>query len=196
MKKGKWSPVKEILFTYLAVNKIMYWFNTITALNQSDIGNVGRAVFMRLLNQDLLLIIGVIAFFFLDKLIYLKKSRYNNILITVIFYAIGYVGLMAIAFSYNLIINLIFSAESFPLGEFVRLFMGFMPSATLGYIVVAAVLEIKQFFKAKEKKTSADAIHDTEDKLTMLKALFDDGILAQEEFEHKKLLITSVNQKS
>jgi len=46
-KKASWSPVKEILFTYLAINKIMYWFATITAINQSDLGNVGEVMVMR-----------------------------------------------------------------------------------------------------------------------------------------------------
>ena len=187
VKKAKWSPVKEILFTYLAINKIMYWFNTVTALNQSDLGNVGRTVFMRVLNQDLILIIGVTAFFFLDKLIELKKSKYNsNIWGYVILYAIGYVVLIGIAFMYMLILNLIFAAQYFSLGELVRGFISFMPNYTLGYLVVAVVLNLKYYFKTKKTSEDAPAVQNTDDKLAMLKRLLDDGVLTQEEFDCKK----------
>ena len=158
MEKSKWSPIKEILFTYLAINKIIYWFNTITAMNQSDLGNVGQAVILRLLNQDLLLIIGVTAFFFLNKLIEQKKSKYSNFWEFIIFYVIGYIGLMGIAFVYNLIMNLIFLPQTFSLGEFVREFISFLPNVTIGYIVVAVVLEIKLYFKKKGKESSVDTI--------------------------------------
>ena len=166
MKKGKWSPVKEILFTYLAVNKIMYWFNTVAAMDQADFGNVSQAVIMRLINQDLLLIIGVVAFYILNKQIELQKSKYSGVLEYIIFYAAGYVILMGIVFAYNLAMNLIFLPESFHFGGFVREFISFLPSVTIGYIVVAFALEVKMYFKAKEKKASADAMpaQSTEDK--------------------------------
>jgi len=188
MKKGKWSPVKEILFTYLAINKIMYWFYTITTMNQSDIETIGRIVSTRLINQDLILIMGVIACYFLNKLIAIKRSKYSNILEYAIFYVIGYATLMGIGFGYNLIINLIFSAQDFSLVAFVREFIGFVPSFTLGYLVVATVLEVKEYFKQKGKEVSDDTspTPSTDDKLTMLKVLLDSNVLSQEEFDHKK----------
>jgi len=188
MKKGKWSPIKEILFTYLAINKIMYWFYTITTVNQSDLESIGRFALMRLINQDLILIIGVIACYFLNKLIALKRSKYSNILEYAIFYVIGYVVLMGIGFIYNLIINLIFLIQDFSLTAFVREFMGFVPSFTLGYLVVATVLETKEYFKKKGKESPDDtpSAPSTDDKLAMLKVLLDSDILGQEESDHKK----------
>lgn len=185
-KKARWLPIKEILFTYLAISKIMYWFNTIVAMNQSDLGNVGEAVLMRFLNQDLMLIISVMAFFVLNQLIELKKSKYSTVLEYVVFYAIGYVVLVGIVFVYNLIMILIFSAQYFSLGEFVRGFISFMPSFTLGYLVVAAALEIKLYFKKKVKPAYVLSVQSTGDTLAMLKALLDDGVLTQEEFDCKK----------
>ena len=82
----KWSSIKEILFAYLAINKIIYWINFITDLNQSELRNMREAVLMRLLTWDLQLILGVIAFFYLDKLIELKKSKYSNIVEYSLFY--------------------------------------------------------------------------------------------------------------
>jgi len=190
MKKGKLSPVKEILFTYLAISKILYWFNTIVAMNYSDLENVGQAVIMRLLNQDLLLIIGVAACYFLNERIEARKSKHSNILGYALFYAIGYVVLIGIAFFYNLILLLIFAAQYFDLNAFVRGFISFMPSFTLGYLAVATALEIKLYFKKKnESSGDAPSVPSTEEKLAMLKVLLDDGILTQEEFDRKKKLL-------
>jgi len=189
MKKVKWSPIKEIVFTYLAVNKIMYWANMIITMHQSDLGNVGHAVLMRVLNQDLLLIIGVTAFYFVDKLINLKKSKYSSIAEYAILYAIGYVMLLGLGFMYNLIMVLIFSTQEFSMIEFVRAFISFVPSYTMGYLIATAALEIKQYFKKMGEKSSKEILPDqsTEEKLTMLHILLNDGILTQEEFDQKKM---------
>ena len=156
MKKGKWSPIKEMLFIYLAISKIMYWFNTIIGMNQNDLEGVGQAVLMRLLNQDLILIIGVVAFFFLNQQLELKKSKYSTVLEYVLFYAIGYVILLGIVFIYNVIMNLLFSAQDFSLAVFVRAFISVLPNFTLSYLAVAVALEIKLYFKKKGKELSED----------------------------------------
>jgi len=147
MKNKKWSPVKEILFSYLAINKIMYWFNTITAMNQSDLEGIGEAILMRFLSQDLLIILSVVIFFFLDKLIHFKKSKYSNVLEHVIFYAAGYVILAIIAFVYILVVGLFFPIHIYSWSALV----GY---GTAGYIVVVIVFNIKYYLKSKEKETS------------------------------------------
>lgn len=189
VKKGKWAAVKEILFTYLALSKIMYWMETVTVMNPVNLADAAQGVMMRFLGRDLMLIIGVTAFFFLDKVIALKKSKYSSILEHVIFYAVGYVVLMSITFVYMLGLNLVFLAQEFSLGVFAREFTGFLPSSVPIYIVVVIALNVKLYFKAKGKQTLAQAAlpnQSTEDKLTMLKALLDDGVLTQEEFDSKK----------
>jgi hypothetical protein len=185
MIKRKLFPIKEMLFTFLAINKILYWVETITEINPDGLGDVVEVVLMRLLNRDLILILGVVGFFLLDRLVESKKSKHSNILENVIFYAIGYVGLMVIVFIYNVVINLIFEAQDFSLGEFARAFLDFLPSGTLGYLAVVVVMEIKQGFKSKEKKLSAPAAPNTDDKLAMLKVLLDHNILTQNEFDQK-----------
>lgn len=187
MKKEKWSPIKEILFTYLAVNKIMYWFNTIINLNQSDLGNVSEIVLERILTQDLQLIIGVAVIFYLDKLIELKKSKYSSVLEYALFYVIGFVVLASISFTYNLIMVMIFSAQNVNISEFAGEFISFMPIFALGYLVVAVALEAKLYFKKKETKTYEHAACGNEDKLAMLKILLDDNTLTQEEYDNKKI---------
>ena len=191
MTKGKWSPFKEMLFTYLAINKIMYWFNTITAMNQADLGNATQAIFMRLLNQDFLIILGVVAFYFLDKFIELKKSKkskYGNVLGYIMLYGIGYIMLMGIGFFYGLAMDLTSAAQDFSLGVFMRGFLSFVPNITIGYLVIAVALQIKLYFKEKGKQSPEGVMpaQNTDDSLAMLKALMDNGILTQEEFEQKK----------
>ena len=156
-KKKSWSTVKEILFTYLAINKIMYWYNTIMEMNQSDLENVGSAVLMRLLNQDLQLIIAVVAFTLLSQhLIKSKNFKYNTFAENLIYYGIGYFVIMGIAFIYWPVLNFIFSAQAFGFGEFVRMYISAVPTISIGYLVVVAVLEIKLFFKKKGKETEND----------------------------------------
>jgi len=183
VKKDKWSSVKEILFTYLAINKIMYWFDTIMAMNPGDVGfgGVARAVMLRLLSGDLIMIAGIVMFFFLDKLISQKKSKGSSILEAIKFYVIGYVALLALQLIYLGIASLFVPIEW-------SSFVSVMPYFTLGYIVVVVVLNLKYYFKEKEKSGYTPSAPSTEDKLSMLQVLLDDGTLSQEEFDQKKLL--------
>ena len=182
--KKNWSPAKEILFGYLAINKILYWINFIFNMDQNDLEGMREAVLERLLSWDLILIIGVIAFYHLDKLISLRKSKYSDIFEFALFHAIGYVMLFVIIFIYNMILNLLFSPENFSLGEFVSDIMSFIPNYTLFYFLAAVAMEVK--YRAKEKKKESSEAQSIEDKLVMLKFLLDDGILTQEEFDFKK----------
>lgn len=59
--------------------------------------------------------------------------------------------------------------------------------SVVGYIVINIVLNIKSYFKKKEKETyQDDSPNQNGDNLAMLKALLDNGILSQEEFDRKK----------
>ena len=192
MEQKKWAPVKEILFTYLAINKIMYWYGTIISMNQSELGNVSQAILIRFLEQDLLLIIAVVAFYFLNVLIESKKAKPGSTIGEyVIFYSIGYVVLLGIGFIYFCIMLFLISpVEGLTFTEFTRQFIGVIPGFTLSYLVIAAVLEVKLYFKKKGAESSKDTTaNSTEDKLAMLKALLDDGILTTEEFENKKQIL-------
>ena len=156
LKKRKWFSIKNVLFTYLALNKILYWFNTVASLEQADFRTAANVILSRLLNQDLLLILCVIAFFYLDARIEQKKTNQSKVSEYVIFYAVGYVMLVGITFAYNVLMILIFGAGNFYFTEFLREFLSFMPTLTIAYVVAAAAMEIKQYFKAKEKETYED----------------------------------------
>ena len=187
VKKIKGLPIKEVLFTFLAINKILYYLNYFNAMDQTDFWNAAEALLIRIVESDLLIILGVIAFFFLDKQIERKKIKYNSTIINLITYAVGYVALLGIAFVYSLTLTIIL-APDFSFSMYLINFISIIPNATLSYIVIVIVLEIKHYFKNKEKKKSAEAMlsESFEDKLRMLKILFDEGLLNQEEYDIKK----------
>ena len=183
--KKSWSPIKEMLFTYLAISKIIYWINTVSAMNQSDIGGLGEAVLTRLLYQDVILIVSVIFFYFLDKRIQLRRSKYSKVLEHVVFYVIGFVALLGFLLVYNRIVFGPLQVDSWAtlIGSYV-----------LFYLAIIVALNIKLYFKAKAKPECVPPVQSTDDQRTMLKVLLDDGVLTQEEFDHKEKLLSTRRQ--
>jgi len=190
-KKSNWSAVKEMVFTYLAINKIMYWMGFVANIEQGDMGGVGRAVISRVIYQDAPLILGVVAFFFLDRAITMKRTKYSKIMENVMFYAIGFVIIMGIYVVYLGILSLFtpitFAAESFGAESWVAV----IGSAFLMYLVASIVLNIKQYFKDKVKSDNTTQASST-DRLSMLNILLEDGILTQEEFDNKKEKVLAI----
>ena len=182
-KKPKWSPIKEILFTYLAVNKILYWLNTILSMDQGNLSSAVGVVMARIFAQDMPIIISIVAFYFLEKLIRLKKSKYSKILEHVTFYVVGYVVIIGVSVVYAAIASLFLGPVQ------VDSWTALITYSIIGYLVVIAVLHIKEYFKGKAKPEYAPPAPSTDDKLAMLKILFDNGVLTQEEFGRKKEML-------
>jgi len=177
IKKENWSLIKEMLFAYLAISKIMYWVNTINSVNQNGLGDVREAVVIRLLNRDLILIVSVIFFYYLDSRIHLKKSKYNKILEYITLYSIGFIFLIGIILFYNWLLSSPIPIESWP-----TFIINFAPS----YFAIVVVFEIKHHFKSKAKLKNASSMGSIDDKLSMLEILREDDVLTQEEFDQKK----------
>ena len=175
------KTLKEAIFVYLAIAKAIYWFNTIITIQESDLEGAGQAVLQRLLQQDFLIIIGIIIFFSLEKLIDLKKknAKYGKIMELSLFYGIGYVVFFAATVTYIWAV-LRLMGESFELP-----WLLFLAQYTVGFIALAVFLELKFYLKDKEKKTLAPA-RSTQDQLAMLEALREDGLLTWGEYERKK----------
>jgi len=177
MKKTRWLAIKEMLFSYLAISKILYWLNY---FNDMQVESAGTAVLDRFLNQDIIIIASVIIFFVLEKFIYMKKnSKYDNIITSIKLYGIGYIALIGFFYLYSWIMSL-FLEVTFP-G-----FWTMIGSSLIGFIVIAFLLNLKYSFKFK--KTEYKII---DDKLTMLETLLKEGILTQDEFNQKKKLLVS-----
>ena len=185
-KKDKWLSIKEVLFVYLALSKIIYWVETVLAMEQSDFGGIGTAVLMRLLNRDLLLILSVIFFLLLDKFIE-KKLKGGNLWKNVLLYAVGFVGMIGLTYAYMWIMSWFFVVN-------IPSLVTLASNLFVGYIAAMVALNVKYYFKAKEKETFKTALPapSAEDKLAMLQVLLDDGILTQDEFDRKREKVRAV----
>ena len=183
------STILEMLFTYLAISKILYWFNTFYALLQYDLGTAAEAFLIRFLNQDFMIIVGVLIFFKLDTLIEKRKSKENALLATILFYIIGYALLMGASIAYTLIITA-FTGESLNWNEFYY----FLRLSIIWYLMIIVVLSIKDYLKNRQKKLSEcdPEKYSAEEKLSMLEVLLRDGVLTQEEFDIKKERVLGV----
>ena len=179
-KKTKWLPVKEIVITYLALSKFLYWMEIVGGIEQSSLGSVAEAVGMRLLDRDILLIASVIMFFILEKLI-MEKFKSGNMLKNITLYAVGFVGMIGLFYGYLWGMSWFFEVN------FPNLWL-FISNIAIGYVVAMVFLNAKYYFKDREKAKLEQAVAEecANDKLAMLKILHDDGILTQEEFENKK----------
>ena len=174
--KKTWSPIKEVLFTYLAVSKIWYWFAVAVGVEGNNWAEMGRILLDRLLGRDLTIIVCVIIFFYMEKRIRLKKSKYSTIVENIIFYTAGYI-IFALAISINIVLLSIFTSST--IGSIPELVV----YATAGYILTFAVLYIKERLKGEEAPLASETHRKH---LSMLKTLRDEGYLTQEEFNRKK----------
>ena len=169
-------PVKEMLFTYLAITKILYWYNTITAMD----AGMGEAVMSRLLYQDAIIISAIIFFYFLDKRIQVNKSKYSSVIEHILFYVIGFVAIVGVSLIHQ---RLMFGPiQIVSLGAFMRAIGNF----AVGYTVVIIAFNVKSYFKSKVKPEQAPPAQSTGDKLAVLSNFLDDGTLTKEEFDEIK----------
>ena len=187
MKKTKSRAIKEMLFTYLAISKIFYWYNTINALSLSDAGRVGEAVLGRFLEQDFLIIASIVVFFYLERMITFRKSKYSKVWENILFYGVSYVILIGMIIGYNVALNLILTGTA----VFPRNWGAFFGNTFVLYAMIMSILNFKEYLKRKEKAIYANepSTRNVEEKLSMLKALLEDGVLTQAEFDHKKKLV-------
>jgi hypothetical protein len=158
-------------------------------MSQQDLGNVGVAILQRLLFQDFAIIMSVVIFFLLDRLIVFKKAKNSKILQQVIYYAIGYVALAGFVFIYAQIIMRFVPVTVYSWGEFIIY-------GTIGYLVVTVVLNLKHFFKEKLKPEYIPQLDSADKKTSMLKLLYEDGVLTQEEYENSKCRLSGAKPQS
>ena len=144
MKKTKGSIIKEMLIVYLTFSKVLYWIDTVSAIEGDDLGSVGRAVIERLIGRDIIIILGIIFFYILESFIS-KKAKADNISKEVLIYVIGYIGLIGIFYAYMLILSFFHSIQ-FPTP------WQLVSDSIIGYAVAMVIINIKFYFKEKEKK--------------------------------------------
>ena len=180
-KTGQKKPVKAMLFSYLAISKLLYWINIVSTTYSLD--GVWRAVLQRLLYRDIVLIIVIVFIHLFEEKLVMKQKKQNGIIMRIISSIAAYVAFVAILTVYTWVYNLIFSYP-FSLGSF--LLSSAMRYWTIIFFAVMCAMIAKEHFKKKEAAEYALEIQSTDIKLEMLKTLLDDGDISQEEFDKQK----------
>ena len=179
MKKINWTPIKEMLFTYLAINKIMYWIGVI--FSADGFYGVGTAVMERLLERDIVLILLLVFMYVFEYGFVLKQKKWKGVYAQIIIVLFGYVAYCAIIFAYNLVLSWIFSRPFNIAGLLMQ-----MPLLTAVFFVIAGAVAAKEHFKKKMAPEYVSDAKSAEIKLEMLDELLDDGAISQEECEKQK----------
>ena len=178
-KNGQKSAIWVMLFSYLAISKIIYYFDiTVSAFFQGGLWAMGEAVLNRLITQDLLIILIILLTFNTEEFVSSKISKFSKTVNQVIVHVIDYVLYIGVLFAYFLLMN----------------FFGFFNNVSLRdnliafsvlYLVIVVIVEIKKYLKKKEMTKYTPTLSEYE-KLVMLKTLRDNGVLTQEEYDCKK----------
>jgi len=156
--RKKWSTLKEMLFLYLAITKLLYWFSTITemAFGGGIADNIFELVMNRLWTQDLLILFSILIFHFMEKL---KVQQLLQ-------YAIAYVAFVGVIFAQIWIGDTFFEPAHMAgtLGGLIWEigYLGFFIFFTVGFLFLAIALNVKEHFKKKAKESSGMQATDTE----------------------------------
>ena len=179
-KKSKKSEIWAMLFAYLAVSKIFYWFNFIIVVaSEGDLRTVGNALLTRLYTQDMLIILGILLVTCIEKFMLSKMSKRKKIWRQITEHIAIYLLMQGLVFVYFWVMALILGLPlNWNWGE--ALIFG-----SIIYLIVVVVFEIKNFLKKKELTECAPVLS-ADEKLAMLKALRDNGVFTQEEYDRKK----------
>jgi len=180
VKKEKQSAILGMLFTYLAISKVIYYYNiTANALFQGGFQDMAAVVLERLITQDILIILVILLTLYTEKFVALRILKYNKTVHQAIVHIIDYLLYIGVLTIYFLTMN-------FAFGFFPNIFSleNFIYFSVL-YLVIVAVVEIKKYFKKKEKTEYTPALSANE-KLAMLKTLHNNNVLTREEYDSKK----------
>ena len=180
MKKETKKSIKEILFTYLAISKLLYWINIATAADSFE--SVGRAVSQRLINRDIVLILVIVFIFLFEKKVVMKQKNREGILAQIILAVGGYIMFGVILVGYLWILSLVFSVP-FSAIDFLR---AEMISWTVIFFIIMGALIAKEHFKKKEAYEYALDVQSKNIKLEMLETLRDEKVLSQKQFDKQK----------
>jgi len=174
-KNGQKSAIWVMLFSYLAISKIIYYFDiTVSAFFQGGLLAMGEALFIRLITQDLLIILIILLTFNTEEFVSSRISKFSKTVNQVIVHVIDYVLYIGVLFAYFLMMNFF---GLFNNANWRDNFIGF--SAL--YLVIVAIVEIKKYLK-KEEITRYTPVLSKDEKLVMLKTLRDNNVLTQEEY--------------
>lgn len=186
MKKKKKSNApftfKELLFGFLAISKVFYWMDNINAIMLDELGEALPRVIERLLFRDFITILILIAMFLLSHYTEKYSGTNRKFLKHLAMFAAGWVIYIGIIVGYLTAADWLFDAvviqiDNWPL---------FIREMSVMYVICCIVLEAKDRLKKKENELYIPAPDSPEEKLAMLTALHEGGLLTEEEFALKK----------
>ena len=182
MKKENWSSIKEMVFAYLAISKMLYWISIIPTVN--NLQGMGRVVLERLLERDFVLITFIVGIHFFEKKFILQQDRWRGVSGQIMLAISGYGMFTIILLTFIWGVGLILST---PVNMGELLSGPYMRNMTMIYFIIFGAMTVKEHFKKKEASEYALDIQSTNIKLEMLKTLLEDGALSQEEFDKQKV---------
>ena len=167
---------KQLFFTYLLVNKVMYWMDVFNGLD--GFGEFGMMFLSRMVNQDIMVILVLIAMHVLEEKLHPNDSLGNDFKKNALFMVLGWLIFLAMLSGYLLFVGLFVEVtiDSWP-----RLLLDF----TIGYLIIGAVIYVKDSMKKKEAESYLTDGDSHEAQRYMLESLHKNGVLTQEEFEQK-----------
>jgi len=185
MENGQKSAIWVVLFSYLAISKVIYYFDiTVAAFFQGGLLAMGEAVLNRLITQDLLIILIILLTFHTEDFVSSRIAGYSKTVNQIIVHVIDYAVYIGVLFAYFLAMN----------------FFGFFNNVSLRdnliafsvlYLVIVMIVEIKKYLKKKEITRYTPALSKDE-KLAMLRTLRDNSVLTQKEYDHKRKSLLGV----
>ena len=179
-KRRNWKPIKEMLIAYLAVSKILYWINIISATD--NIEGMIHSVSQRLLEQDIVLILFIVfGYLFEAKLIW-KQKKWNSVFTQIVLAVGSYVVFIIILTAYLRVMAWIFPIPS----GFGFFWLNNILSWSITYFIIMIAMTLKQHFKKKEAAEYVLDVQSTSIKLEMLETLLADGVLSQDAFDKQK----------
>ena len=174
--------MKEFIVAYLAISKLMYWMDNFAAIRQDELGEVGRRVLDRLLNQDIMLVLILLAMFLLEYYISKHPALTKSLTKNILMYGIGYVIYITSIVAYVFALSWIFQSQGPSWDEWRE----FMLSWSAFYAVACVFLYVKERMKARETKKHILVDKSNEDTQVLLDVLHERGVLTQEEYERKR----------
>jgi len=176
-KKSGGMGFRELLFTYLAVTKVIYWTNTFGAIG--GIGEFGAVFLNRMISQDIMVIVILVAMHFLEKHIFSTAAE-NDFKANAKLYIIGFAMYNALMAAYYLILSLVLDLDA-QIGDWLRL----MLEMAILYVIISVFLHMKGKLKKKQNEMYVPDADSYKGKIAMLTSLRDTGVLTQAEFDNK-----------
>ena len=166
----------QLFFTYLLVSKAMYWIDNFASLENWRA--FGGFFVNRMLNQDIMVILVILAMFVLEKYLYPESGEDNEYLYNLKLIGIGWFVFMGLIVGYQLLMGLIFEVD-------INNWRAFLTELTMIYIIIAFVVYVKEQMKKKEVETYMPCINDPATQRSMLYSLHEAGVLNEAELASK-----------